>query len=471
MQLVLLVVTLFLCTNGRLQVLNLTNFKEAIDSNELLLIKFVVKECPLCKDYTYEFNQLSMFAQIPFGEISCDEPNDKLCEKEGLSVMPTTILYKKGKQFRKMYGMYEYGQLKDWLRDMLSPVYLFVSTQSEIQRLLNTSFAVAIVSYQSNDQAKQYETMMTEIAEETKRYKQQFVWITNSSVNCPQMSVHVLDDNGDLKVSEFELVYNKSVILFKSILAFVPPFSKAKVVQNSLEQVDVPVLFYYYISAMTGATFMKKIARKYQLILPFVTQQVFEPPKGHNGKDQKVWVSILHDIDVYPMRQNVTEKHVEEFVEDFLQGKIRHARRGRKSTSAFMSKVPPLITLDNFDVYTSQTSAIIVCPFSDRKCIEYIDKVVVPLCTKFNQSNVTNFQFGVVDIEQDEVVNADVLQSYPTLLVYSDDNSPYVYAIKSYSEKEILSVIHEKVTSLDLDVFLQIPKHTNKKTDNIKIDL
>lgn len=441
-----------LCTlqcTASLVYLNETTFDATVSKNDFILVKFITTEnCRICKEYAREFNQLSIFVETPFGSVDCDHDGD-LCERENITAVPTTILYRKGVQYRVLLGLHEYGEIKFWLQDMLKPSYYKVDTQKEIDSLKESRYTTVVAYFQSEEEEKNYHTLLVGLSNELKRFKQQFVWIVDNAFNEPTVQVFNVDLSGDTSDVMFPLTMNRTEVEHKLTLSFIPPFSDYQNVKDQLNLLNVPVLYYIFDSRMSKATLMKRVAIKYQLEVPFVVISKGSEPTmtGHSGKVYPC-LSIIHHRDVYPYdeSQPLTEEGVSEFVQNVLEGKQKAVKRARKTRPDFMNKRPPIITSDVYSKFTSGNAAIVVCPFSDRMCTDYIADIITLVYAKFQKID-PKINVGVVDIDEDDVVDAGTLESYPALLVFKDGIQKTAYSI---TQLDPVEVVEKTIQSLEI---------------------
>ncbi|EDR27261.1 hypothetical protein, conserved [Entamoeba dispar SAW760] len=440
---IILLLLILQISNG-LYNLNYTNFEEALKQNQYIFIKFTItKNCPFCIDYTREFNQLSMFMDIPFGSVICEDKDIELCEKQNITVLPTSILYKDGKQYRSLYGMYEYGNIKQWIKNMLEPTYIEVKNEEEI-KTYRADNMVLITSYFPNKKDEQdYHSMLEYISNDVKRFKQQFIYIINDKYKKPTIVINSITSEDDEYSLEFELERNQTRLEFKLLLGFIPPFSSLNNIQNLLEQIETPILHYIYDTKMSKSTLMKELAKKYQLKLPFVTERAQES-KVLAGHSQQIYpcISISFGLQIYSMNETIeiTKENVENFIENFFSGKLQPAKKHRTSNPQLLSHQPPIITSDIYDEYIKEDAAIVICPFSFIKCQEYINSVMKGIYQAFEN---TPIKFGVIDIEEDDIISEEQIVSYPTIILTTKDVNKTHIIMKPITSFDPIEIINE----------------------------
>ncbi|BFU19638.1 hypothetical protein CL6EHI_072060 [Entamoeba histolytica] len=440
----LILILFILQMSNALYNLNYTNFEEALKQNQYIFVKFTIsKNCPFCVDYTREFNQLSMFMDIPFGAVICEDKDIELCEKQNITVLPTSILYKDGKQYRSLYGMYEYGNIKQWVKNMLEPTYIEVKNEEEIKSYRTNNMVLITSYFPSRSDEQEYHSMLQYISNDVKRFKQQFIYIISDKYKKPTIVINSITSEEDEYSLEFELERNQTILEYKLLLGFIPLFSSLNTIQNLLEQIETPILHYIYDTKMLKSTLMKEIAKKYQLKLPFVTERAQES-KVLAGHSQQIYpcISISFGLQVYSMNESteITKESVESFIENFFSGKLQPEKKHRTSNPQLLSHQPPIITSDIYDEYTKEDAAIVICPFSFIKCQEYILSVMKGIYQAFEN---TPIKFGVLDIEEDDIIPVEQIVSYPTIVLATKDVNKTHIIIKPITSFDPIEVINE----------------------------
>ncbi|KAL7716940.1 Thioredoxin domain-containing protein [Entamoeba marina] len=451
LQIILHFLLLFIVCNGKVIELSSSNFSEKINENEYFFVKYTILEgCPYCDEYTKEFTQLSHFMNIPFGAVVCENDEVELCENQNITALPTSILYKNGKQFRQ-------------------------KNEGDIEEAMNKSFAVIVVHFPNQETANEYNDVFEYLSNDLKRFRQQFLWCVNNTVN--DVTVHTSVVGRDREPEEFIFTINSTKtkeIEFKLIMSLIPSFMPYNPNDPSLQQVDVPVLHYIYSTKMTKASVLEKIAKKYKLVLPFVSERNSDS-KSLSGHSENVFpcISIVYQNRIYPMDESIeiTEESITTFVENFLHGKINSVKHQRKTHPSFFEKNPPIITGDIYNNYTKGDAVILVCPLSNEQCVEFIQVSFTVVCDKLK--DLKDLKLGVVDIEQDEVVDDDVIPSYPALLIYNKNkpNIPNTYPIHTFDPIETINLIKKTIDiSIDLNEQEQesMRDETGKRYDSIK---
>ncbi|ELP84633.1 hypothetical protein EIN_172780 [Entamoeba invadens IP1] len=430
------------------------NFENYIQSKETCLVMFSVKtNCPYCKDHEREFTQLSSFVDTPFAIIFCEEDNVETCEKQHIQVMPTTILFKKGEQYRVLFGMHDYGDIKNWLNDMYLPTYVEIKTQKDLETYETLNYGTVLATFPSREVALSHDDIMNFIAEDIKRFKQQFLWIVNATIQTPTLTVRTLDNEKEVHTVTFPLIYNKEKkqdLLNLVLMAFIPVMVNKNIAEPILEQLDTPVLMYYYTTRMTKATILKKVAQKYRLKLPFLTSQAQKDSSlpGH-GDGKYPLISITYKRDIFPFDETmpITEENIIEFVESFLADELTPVKLARKSQDWYLEKNPPIITADIFESYKKGVdSAFLFCGSSTPSCVEYIETTFAPIVEL--KTLPEGLKFGFVDIDQDDVIDIDKKWQYPLIVFFkSDSKKPHFLSIETTGPVEVINFINKHSTT------------------------
>jgi thioredoxin 1 len=84
--------------------INVNNFVNTMESNDVVIVEFYSPSCPHCKRFTPKFTKVSeQFPDVTFGLVNCSENQDlsTACEIRGF---PTVVIYSKGKEINRKLG-------------------------------------------------------------------------------------------------------------------------------------------------------------------------------------------------------------------------------------------------------------------------------------------------------------------------------------------------------------------------------
>ena len=93
--------------------LNLDDFNKKINSKDIVLVDFYAPWCGPCKKMAPMFAELEkeQASKLNFVKINVDE-NKELCKTLGIVDLPTTIIYKNGKEVWKKSGLLEKAEIE-----------------------------------------------------------------------------------------------------------------------------------------------------------------------------------------------------------------------------------------------------------------------------------------------------------------------------------------------------------------------
>lgn len=418
-------------------------------SEEFVLIEFITKnQCPYCDDLHKEMRQLSMFVKIPFGFIDCSKEID-YCERENITALPFISMYKNEEEYRSLYGMHDYGEVKHWMLDMMLPVYVKIKNETEFESYKSTNYGVALFKFPSDEIEKEYREVLIGLANKLKRFKQQYLYMIDSQFEIPTVKIVTINKEKDTFEYIFELPKDKQVLHDKLILGSIPPMSDWIDSSSLLELVPhIPILHYYYDTRMLKTTMLQRIAQEYTYTLPFVVNKVEEETTVH-GHSKTIFpcLSIMKERKVYPMDETMklTEENVKYFISSFFDGKIQSVKKERTATDTLLSHIPPIITSDIFTNYTDGDSAIIICSFRYLKCGEYVNTLFKALFNIFQEK--TGIHFGAVDQDEDDILSDRILTTEPIVILTSKekkgDDHIKLFKPTSFDPIEVINEINK----------------------------
>lgn len=91
------------------------NFQsEVLEENKTVLIDFFADWCYPCKMMAPVVEEVSKDESIKVGKVNIDE-NQELAEKYGIESIPTIIVFKNGKEYKRQVGVTDKGSLLNLL--------------------------------------------------------------------------------------------------------------------------------------------------------------------------------------------------------------------------------------------------------------------------------------------------------------------------------------------------------------------
>ena len=97
------------------QKLNKTNFKETINSNEPVLIKFGSNWCGPCKIVGKTLEEIQSTLPYKVYEVDVDE-NMELCEQYEITNIPVVMLFKSGEMLKKHVGLMSKEEIEQFAK-------------------------------------------------------------------------------------------------------------------------------------------------------------------------------------------------------------------------------------------------------------------------------------------------------------------------------------------------------------------
>ena len=94
--------------------LNMDNFKDFINSKELVLVDFWATWCGPCRMLAPVLEELVEKEIISVGKVDVDEVSD-LAEVFSVQSIPTLILFKEGKLIAQRMGYQSFNYIKEWV--------------------------------------------------------------------------------------------------------------------------------------------------------------------------------------------------------------------------------------------------------------------------------------------------------------------------------------------------------------------
>lgn len=92
-----------------------SNFQsEVLDEEKTVLIDFFADWCYPCKMMAPVVEEVSKDESIKVGKVNIDE-NQELAEKYGVESIPTIIVFKNGKEYKRQVGVTDKGTLLNLL--------------------------------------------------------------------------------------------------------------------------------------------------------------------------------------------------------------------------------------------------------------------------------------------------------------------------------------------------------------------
>ena len=98
-----------------IQKLNKTNFKETINSNEPVLIKFGSNWCGPCKIVGKTLEEIQSTLPYKVYEVDVDE-NMELCEEYEITNIPVVMLFKSGEMLKKHVGLMSKEEIEQFAK-------------------------------------------------------------------------------------------------------------------------------------------------------------------------------------------------------------------------------------------------------------------------------------------------------------------------------------------------------------------
>lgn len=92
-----------------------SNFQsEVLDEEKTVLIDFFADWCYPCKMMAPVVEEVSKDESIKVGKVNIDE-NQELAEKYGVESIPTIVVFKNGKEYKRQVGVTDKGTLLNLL--------------------------------------------------------------------------------------------------------------------------------------------------------------------------------------------------------------------------------------------------------------------------------------------------------------------------------------------------------------------
>lgn len=92
------------------------NFQsEVLEENKSVLVDFFADWCYPCKMMAPVVEEVSEDENIKVGKVNIDE-NQELAEKYGIESIPTIVVFKNGKEYKRQVGVTDKGHLLNLLK-------------------------------------------------------------------------------------------------------------------------------------------------------------------------------------------------------------------------------------------------------------------------------------------------------------------------------------------------------------------
>lgn len=104
-----------------MQIVDTANFKkEVLESKIPVMVDFFAQWCPPCKMYAPVFEKVGgkMDGKVKFVKVDVDNAID-IAKEYGVMSIPTTILFKKGKNAAQFTGAMAESDLEAWMKGKL----------------------------------------------------------------------------------------------------------------------------------------------------------------------------------------------------------------------------------------------------------------------------------------------------------------------------------------------------------------
>lgn len=100
--------------------LNAETFDSTVSEDKATLIDFFAEWCGPCKMQTPVLHKVAdeYSGKMNFGAVNVDEA-EEIAAKYGVQSIPTLIVFKKGEVLKRVEGMKNESQLKEWLKEYL----------------------------------------------------------------------------------------------------------------------------------------------------------------------------------------------------------------------------------------------------------------------------------------------------------------------------------------------------------------
>lgn len=104
-----------------MEIINIkNNFKEEVeDYNGITIVDFWATWCGPCKMFAPVFENVSKkLESIKFCKLNVDEDSENICKDLGIMSIPTTIIFKNGKEIKRNIGFISEDELIELLGDI-----------------------------------------------------------------------------------------------------------------------------------------------------------------------------------------------------------------------------------------------------------------------------------------------------------------------------------------------------------------
>ena len=92
--------------------------KDVLENKSVCIVDFWAPWCGPCKMFGPIFESVAKdFKNIIFFKINVDK-NEEICKKYGVMSIPTTIIFKDGKEIKKNVGFMDEDTLKDFIENI-----------------------------------------------------------------------------------------------------------------------------------------------------------------------------------------------------------------------------------------------------------------------------------------------------------------------------------------------------------------
>jgi protein disulfide isomerase len=445
---------LFVSLKGAVIELKQDNFKEFLDTHDLVLVTFYSKSCPHCTSFEPIFNEAAAESELlqrsySFGRVEVNE-EAIISDQNEIREYPTIRLFAMGTRVKPDYER-DSQPILQFLDNYAHGLYksLELFDHKEILSKRNTPTIEVIFKGEEGKELEEYKQAAFEF------HDTKFFHISPKLGT--ELFPHIKKDTAIIIFKGFderEVVYEDE-IKAKKIKEFVEDnrFPRVKQFDHSTvgqifksNGMKALVLFYKSKEELKNllSVFSEVASERKSKDMYFITAdpsidlgERVATNIGIQTEDTPVMIIIERkkDMEVYPFKGNFIKSEIVAFIDEWREGKVKKMPKSEKILKDNKGPVKQVVgkTFEEEVIKSKDKVLVNVCIPSRKECRDF-EEIYNNVATQ------TNIKVVTINPAKNDIQGIELTKEYPTLLLFS--NNEYTVYTGELTETSILNFIN-----------------------------